>query len=201
MAFRVFIALLVLANVYFVYEITQLARARSALENVPAGFSSGPANADLTVVEFLDYSCPHCRDIHPAFMEAMKRDGKIRYIPRPVPSRIPGSIKYAKALYAAGQQGKLLEMHDTLMRNFRAMDENDLVKLATDMGMNAEKFRADMAPEKVEPYLKNNTWVFGHIHGTSFPYFVIGKSVAFSPSTREPSIEDFLDLFRQARGL
>ncbi len=200
MAFRVFITLLALANIYFIYEVAQLARARGALESVPPGFSIGPENADLSVVEFLDYSCPHCRNIHPVIMEAIKRDGRIKYIPRPVPSKTPGSLKYAKAAYAAGQQGKLIEMHDELMRNFRAMDEDDLIKLAADMGIDAEKFKADMAPDKAEPYLKKNSWLFAYMRTPSFPYFVIGKNLAFSPTTKMPSPDDFLKLFHEARG-
>ena len=199
MAFRIFIVVLLLANILFLYQVVQLNRAHAALYNVPEGYSIGPANADVSLVEFLDYSCPHCRAIDPVIREAIQRDGKTRYIPRPVPTQIPGSVKYARAVYAAGQQGKFIEMHIALMENFRAMDEENLAEMAVDLGMDKEKFLTDMTPEKADEYLKKNSWLLANFYTPSMPHFIINGRIAFSPEKKAPGVDDFLSIFREAR--
>jgi len=50
----------------------------------------------------------------------------------------------AEAAEAADLQGKFWEMHDTLMDHQDALTFSDLVRYARDLGLDAEKFAADL---------------------------------------------------------
>lgn len=199
MVFRIFIALVVLANILFAVQIYQLSRAHAMLAEVPAGYSIGPADADITVVEFFDYACPHCATVDPVIMEAVKRDGHVRYVPRPIVSPDPDGTIYSRAVYAAGLQGKFIEMHRELIGDFRVLNERRKDELAAKTGIDAKKFRADMESKDVQASLDRNMWLIRYFYSKSVPHFIIGGKIKFSPGAHTPSVEDFLEMFKEAR--
>jgi protein-disulfide isomerase len=56
----------------------------------------------------------------------------------------PRALLGAVAAEAAASQGKFWEMHDTLMDNQRALAPKDLLGYARDLGLDAERFAADL---------------------------------------------------------
>jgi protein-disulfide isomerase len=50
------------------------------LERGVNGPSHGPADAPVTVVEFSDLQCPHCKDAHPALEKLMSEDKNVRLV-------------------------------------------------------------------------------------------------------------------------
>jgi protein-disulfide isomerase len=199
MAFRIFIVLLVFLNSYFLYQVIQQSRAHAILEIVPAGYSAGPANADLTVVEFFDYTCPLCRSIDPVLREALKRDGGIRYIPRPVTIDAT-SAKYVNVAYAAGEQGKFIEMHDAIITDFRSMDDARKAQLAKTLGLDIEKLNKDAQGENVVNKIQENLWLTRYYYTAELPQFLIGDRIIYVP-VKTTTVEDFLKIFKEARGL
>ena len=199
MGFRIFIAILVLLNGFFLWQVFQQNRAHEKLMETPAGYSSGPEDADLIVVEFLDYTSPLCREIDPVFREAMKRDGKIRYVPRLV-TIDDTSEKYVNVAYAAGLQGKFIEMHDAIITDFRSMDDERKKNLAETLGLDLAKLNEDASGPDVADKIAENLWLTRYYYTFQLPQFVIGGSVTFVPA-KTTTVEDFLNIFKQARGL
>jgi protein-disulfide isomerase len=81
------------------------------------GFSRGPMNAPVTIVEFSDFECPFCRAVLPTITELMSRyPGKVRWVFRdfPIQSLHPTASKAHEAARCAGEQGKFWEYHDLL---------------------------------------------------------------------------------------
>ena len=77
----------------------------------------GPLEAPVTLVEYGDYQCPHCRLVYYNIKELQERLGdRIRYVYRHLPiSRIhPHAYLAAEAAEAAGAQGKFWEMTEAL---------------------------------------------------------------------------------------
>lgn len=187
--------------VYLSVNIFQLYTAQRGLANVPAGYATGPESADLTVVEFLSYSCRYCREVHPTITEAVKRDGNIRYIPRPVGSGDSESMQAAKIVYAAGEQGKFIEMHNALIENYRVVDEDALVELSRRVGVDVNELNKALGSGGGEKRIKKNTKLFLNIGGQATPTFIIGGEIIYVPEGQMPLVDDFLAMFAEARAM
>ena len=76
----------------------------------------GPADARVTVVEFLDPECESCAAFSPVVKKMLKDyDGKVRLVVRYMPFH-PNSVLAATVTEAAGEQGKYWEMQELLFR-------------------------------------------------------------------------------------
>jgi protein-disulfide isomerase len=64
------------------------AKARAELERGAHGPSRGPANAQVTLVEFSDLQCPHCKEAQPTIEKLLAQEPKVRFISEnfPLPS-------------------------------------------------------------------------------------------------------------------
>lgn len=76
----------------------------------------GPADAPVTLVEFLDPECESCRAFGPIVKKILKDyDGKVRLVVRYMPLHENSRIA-AAFTEAAGEQGKYWEMQELLFR-------------------------------------------------------------------------------------
>ena len=134
-------------------------RASQPTANVPPGASLGTnvigsPTAAVTVEEFADFQCGACAAVHPTMKEIQQIYGsRIRFIFRNFPLAIPAHDKAyeaAAAAEAAAMQGKFWPMQDRLFRGQQEWSTNQNYKqlwadYATALGMDAERFKADMA--------------------------------------------------------
>lgn len=199
MAFRILYIVIGIAALLLGYDTYRLYSAYSTLDDVPAGYSSGPDNADLTVVEFLSYGCEWCRAAHPTITEAVKQDGHVRYIPRPIPTEDEQSVHAGLLAYTAGKQGGFMAVHNEMMENYRAVDDASLVDIATRNKLDLEKLGADLKSGVSADELIHNGKLFNNIGGSATPTFVIGRGMIYVPEGQMPTVEDFLEMFKEAR--
>lgn len=107
----------------------------------------GAEGAPYTLVEYGDYECPDCGRLFDILRKLQSQlDGRLRFVYRHYP--LSGVHKHAQmaaeAAEAAGAQGRFWEMHDLLFANQRALNRNDLVTYAEQLGLDAETFRRDL---------------------------------------------------------
>lgn len=77
----------------------------------------GPADARVTIVEFLDPACGTCRDFYPLVRQFISQyPGKVRVMVRYAPLH-PGSDQVVKMLEAAHQQGKFWQALELLFNS------------------------------------------------------------------------------------
>jgi len=82
----------------------------------PDSWSLGPADAPVTLVEFLDPECESCGAFSPVVKKILKDyGGKVRLVVRYMPFH-PNSRLAAAYTEAAGEQGKYWEMQEVLFR-------------------------------------------------------------------------------------
>ena len=67
-------------------------------------YVTGPANAKVTVVEFFDYRCPHCKTSLPAVKALLARDKSVRFAFIEYPILTADSLMAAQAAVAARRQ-------------------------------------------------------------------------------------------------
>lgn len=109
--------------------------------------SLGPDDATLIVVEYGDYQCPYCDAAHAVVGELLKHFGKsLRFVFRnfPLADVHPHAKRAAEVAEAVGLQGKFWEMHDVLFDNQWQLDDDALVRYATQVGADADQMMADL---------------------------------------------------------
>ena len=122
----------------------------------------GPANAKVTVVEFLDPECESCAAFAPAVKKVMSEfQGNVRLVIRYMPFH-KNSRLAAAYLEAAGEQGKYWEMKDKLFVNqsmwgeihgggpqpARPEPSTLFDKWAGEIGLNMEQLKASVTDPK-----------------------------------------------------
>jgi protein-disulfide isomerase len=102
----------------------------------------------VTIVEYGDYECPYCGQAHLIVAELLNRvGGEVLFAFRPFPLTTvhPHAELAAEAAEAAGAQGKFWEMHDTLFENQEALERDDLLQYATNLGLDVGAFTNQLA--------------------------------------------------------
>jgi protein-disulfide isomerase len=121
--------------------------------------TSGAANPLVTVVEFIDYTCVHCRASWPAVRQLTQLyPEQVKLVLR---DRTPNvrSINLALAAHCAGEQGKFWEMHDKLFQN---QDEqlggsaDSITKLAEQIKLDQQLFTICLSNRKYLDNIKND---------------------------------------------
>ena len=113
----------------------------------PRDHTSGPENAPLTLVEYGDFQCPHCRNAFPIVKQVQQQLGaRLRFVFRNFPlSQIhPEAEHAAEAAEAAGAQGAFWQMHDRLFERQFALDDDSLVEYAQELGLDADRLRGEL---------------------------------------------------------
>lgn len=113
--------------------------------------SIGNPDARVKIVEFGDYQCPACAAVDPTIKQIIEKNSdKIYFVFRhfPLPTHKNARVA-AKAVEAAGEQGKYWEMHGTVyQKQSEWSQENDakakFEAFAKDLGLDQEKFKQDM---------------------------------------------------------
>ena len=108
----------------------------------------GPVDAPLTLVEYGDFECPFCARNTGVIDELREGFGdELRYVFRHLPlvDVHPHAELAARAAVAAQAQGRFWEMHDALYANGGHFSDSDLRGLADRIGLDTERFGADLA--------------------------------------------------------
>jgi Na+/H+ antiporter NhaA len=107
----------------------------------------GPAKAPVTVVEYGDFECPYCGEAELGIREILADYGEVRYVWRhlPLTDVHPHAQLAAEGSEAAGAQGKFWEMHDQLLEHQGALNADDLIGYARELGLDANRFARDLA--------------------------------------------------------
>jgi Na+/H+ antiporter NhaA len=103
----------------------------------------GPLDAAVTVVEYGDFECPYCGQAESTVRALLADLGDVQYVWRhlPLTDVHPHAQLAAEAAEAAARQGKFWEMHDLLLSRQDALEGKDLVRYATELGLDVEEFR------------------------------------------------------------
>lgn len=112
--------------------------------------AQGPADAPVTLVEYGDYECPHCGRAYPIVKDVQARLGdRLRFVYRnfPLAQSHPYAEHAAEAAEAAGARGKFWAMHDLLFEHQDALDDDDLVRYAAALGLDADAVAREIENE------------------------------------------------------
>ena len=136
----------------------------------------GASTATITLVEYGDYECPHCGAAYPIVKAVQKRMGaKLRFVFRnfPLNNMHPHAEAAAETAEAATSEGKFWEMHDVLFENQGALELDDLIVYATNLGLDVNRVASELENRSQLPRVKEdfNSGVRSGVNGT--PTFFI----------------------------
>lgn len=161
-----------------------------------------PSGADVTVVDFSQYGCDLCRSIHPIFMEAMAKDGKVRYIPRTILSEDELENTITRVVYAAALQDKFIQMHNAIYEKWPVESRSELFTIAEQLGLDIPQLQIDMDSKVVENKIQETENHLKAWKMPSVPAFLINRKIIYMPNTDEmPTVDTWLEKFERVRNL
>ena len=118
----------------------------------------GKKKAKYTVIAFSDFQCPFCSRGDETVKQLMEKYGdNIKYIFKNYPLGFhPEATPAAKACWAAGKQNKYYEYHDKLFENQSKLGEELYVQIATELGLNIDKFNKDRNSDDADKAIKED---------------------------------------------
>jgi protein-disulfide isomerase len=112
--------------------------------------SWGPADAKVTIVEFGDFQCPHCRNWYSTVYVRLSANygSKVRFIFRDFTLSFPESKPAAVAANCAGAQGKYWDYFSLLYGDPRGLGSTMYQAYAQEIGLNVSTFNSCIANNK-----------------------------------------------------
>jgi protein-disulfide isomerase len=135
----------------------------------------GPDTAPVTIVEFSDFQCPFCGRVGPTLKKIKKEYGdqvRIVFKHQPLDFHAKAPAAHAAA-EAAHRQGKFWEMHDKIFADQKAMSPEKYVEYATELELDVDQFKADVASEDVKKRVDADKKEAAKLGSTGTPGFFI----------------------------
>ena len=113
----------------------------------------GNSTAQIELVEYGDYQCPHCGEAYTIVKYIQSELGdSLKFVFRNFPLKKvhPLAMAAAMASEAAGQQGKFWEMHDILFENQVKLSHNSILLFAEQLGLDVDDFKTDLTSPELE---------------------------------------------------
>lgn len=149
--------------------------------NVAGAPSMGPADAEVTIVEFSDFQCPFCARVNPTLKQIRDEYGdQVRVVFKHLPLAFHSKAPAAHAASeAAHRQGKFWEMHDKIFANQREISEENYVVWAGEIGLDVEQFKKDSSSGAVKKKVDSDLQEAGKLGVSGTPgFFINGRFTA-----------------------
>jgi len=136
---------------------------------------------EVTVEVFADFQCPFCaqfaktiRQLQSTGVDGIKTNVIFKNFPL---SFHPDAQLAAQAAMAAREQGKFWEMHDLLYANQAALKREDLLRTATELGLDMDRFSKDLDSDRVKQIVAADFFEGMKLGVQGTPtFFINGKS-------------------------
>jgi len=183
-------------------EIRDVFRVRYGADTKVKGLTSrdsplrGSPMAPVTIYEFSDFQCPHCKMAAPHLKEIVEEsNGKVKmffkYYPLPMH---PKAREAAKAAIAADKQGKFWEMHDLLFKNQDDLQTANFDDFAKEIGLDVKRFRSDMQSPETEKKIEADLAEGKAVGVDSTPsIYVNDRRFVFPPDQLDDYVREELD--------
>lgn len=159
-------------------------KAQSAIaQNAPALFAeaaspvAGNPKGDVTVVEFFDYQCPHCKDASPMLEKLRGTDPNLRIVYKELPIFGSSSREASAAALAAQLQGpgNYLKLHAALMKAPNPLNKEKILQIAQSVGLDTTKLAKDMNSDAVKKQIEDNFKLAQALGLMGTPTFIVAK--------------------------
>lgn len=136
----------------------------------------GNPSGNVTLVEFFDFQCPHCKDMSTVIEGIAQEDGNLRVVHKPLPIFGANSTYAAKAAIAASQQSQYNAFYEALMRASNPLTKKKVLEAAKKVGLNIPKLEKDIDAPTTGKELDNNLRLAQELGITGTPTYVVALS-------------------------
>lgn len=153
----------------------------------------GNPNGTITIVEFFDYQCPHCKPMGAILNNIVKNNANVRVIYKEFPIFGAPSQFATKAAFAAHMQGKYTQLHDILLNSQERFNDQMILGFAQKAGLDMAKLQTDMKSDELQKQIANTYQLAGKLGIDATPAFIIVKTpVNGRPVTQEELKASFI---------
>jgi protein-disulfide isomerase len=140
-----------------------------------------PPGYDFTIVEYMDYQCPACRESYATLRQLMAEDKKVRIIFRDIPVFGPASEKAARVAIAAKYQNKYLAVHQALLQASRPLDDKKIEAAVRKAGADWTRLQSDLKRHStdIEDLIERNMIQAEMLRFSGTPGFILGDALGF----------------------
>lgn len=110
------------------------------ITNNPISPSVGPQEAKVTVVEFFDFACGHCKGLAPIMSQIIKDNPDVRFIFEPLYFISEHSPYAAKVALAAHKKGKFSAVYHGIM-TLPTLNEETINQILQDENLNVDEIK------------------------------------------------------------
>lgn len=111
----------------------------------------GSETADVTIISFIDYNCPYCKQMQPELAALVASDPKVRILTKEWPIFGDASELASRTAIAAQYQGKYEAVHNAFMGSpTRIAGEADVQRLALSAGVDMARLADDLTEHAAE---------------------------------------------------
>lgn len=135
-------------------------------------------SGEKTMVEFFDYQCGYCKQVHPT-VKALQKDDNLRMVKKEFPILGPGSLLAARYALAAHKQGidAYEKLHNAMMEWRGPFNDATIQALATAQGLDAARLATDKEDAAIDAALRANHALAEALDIRGTPAFIIGARI------------------------
>ena len=137
---------------------------------------AGNPQGSVTLIEFFDYQCIHCKKMKPVVASLIEKNKNLRVIYKEFPIFGKDSEYASQAALAAAKQGKYKAMQDALLKLEKPLNETMVMDTAKSIGLNLDLLKKDMSSQPVKDELAANRTLAEKIHLMGTPAFIIAST-------------------------
>ena len=182
------------------FALSAIQKNTKQLFNDPASPVVGNTNGNVSLVEFFDYQCGHCKEMNTVVQSIIKKDNNLRVVFKELPifgSNSQFAAKVALAVYKLAGSAKYYTFHDALLDTTNPLTNDKVFAIAQKEGLNIDQLKKTMDSPDITQQLRANFQLAQSLKLIGTPTFVIGNKALtnfeFIPgATSEKNLQDLL---------
>lgn len=135
--------------------------------------AAGNKAGTVSVVEFYDLQCQHCKSMAPEITALLAQNKDVRVIYKELPIFGPDSVFAAKAELASQKQGKFEVFHNALLTTHDRLTNQTVLDIAKSVGLDINKLQAESNLPEYNKELQENMALAQQIGIAGTPGFII----------------------------
>lgn len=160
--------------------------------------ASGPPDAAVEIVEFLDFQCPYCRRAWQEELEALTKEhpGEVSVVIVHLPLEIHTSaLAAARASLAAARQQKFWQFHTKMIATRGELGRKSFLGWAQELGLDPEQFGKDLDDPETAKQIQQDMALADRLGVGATPgFFVNGRFVnGFRPGQLRGMVKEELE--------